>query len=126
MSRRNASAVSKALAPRDTNHDKLFLVLGPWHHGQEIGEGSALGPIKFDADTALQFRRDILRPFLDHYLKDGSPPADIAPVNAFETGTNAWRRLPSWPAGCATGCTIKPSPLYVADDHGLSFAAPKA
>ena len=23
--------------------------------------------------------------------------ADVAPVTAFETGTNDWRRLPSWP-----------------------------
>ena len=26
---------------------------------------------------------------------------DVAPVTAFETGTNAWRRLPAWPPGCA-------------------------
>ena len=24
---------------------------GPWHHGQEIGDGSSLGAIKFDSDT---------------------------------------------------------------------------
>jgi uncharacterized protein len=121
-----AIAVYKALAPRDTNHDKLFLVMGPWHHGQEIGEGSALGAIKFGADTSLAFRRDILRPFLDHYLKDGDPKTDIAPVNAFETGTNTWRKLPSWPAGCANGCTIKPTPFYLAADGKAGFAAPRA
>jgi hypothetical protein len=108
-----AMAVYKALAPRDTNHDKVFLVMGPWHHGQEIGDGSMLGPVKFGSDTALAFRRDVLRPFLDTYLKDGAPKADITPVNAFETGTNTWRRLPAWPAGCASGCTIKPTPLYL-------------
>src|ERR1041384_797641 len=108
-----AIAVYKALAPKDTGRDKLFLVLGPWRHGGEIGDGSALGPIKFDADTALQFRRDILRPFLDRYLKDGAPRADIARVNAFETGTNAWRRLPVWPACAPTpGCAVKPTRLY--------------
>ena len=67
--------------------------MGPWSHGQQIGNGSALGAIRFDADTALQFRRDVLRPFLDRYLKDGAPPSGVAPVTAFETGTNAWRRL---------------------------------
>jgi hypothetical protein len=108
-----AIAVYKTLAPKDTHHDKVFLVLGPWYHGQEIGDGSALGAVKFGSDTALAFRRDILRPFLDRYLKDGAPQADIAPVNAFETGTNTWRRLPTWPAGCASGCTIKPTPLYL-------------
>jgi len=119
-----AIAVYKALAPRDTKHDKLFLVMGPWHHGQEIGEGSALGPIRFGADTALQFRREILRPFLDRYLKDGDPKADIAPVNAFETGTNAWRKLPAWPAG-AGGGAVKPTPFYVAADGKAGFAAPR-
>jgi uncharacterized protein len=122
-----AIAVYKALAPKDTNHDKLFLVLGPWHHGQEIGEGSQLGPIKFNADTALAFRRDILRPFLDRYLKDagGPPQGDVAPVNAFETGTNTWRKLPAWPAGCATGCTVKPAPFYLAPGGKAGFAAPR-
>jgi putative CocE/NonD family hydrolase len=121
-----ATAVYKAIAPKDTAHDKVFLVLGPWHHGQEIGDGSALGPIRFDADTGLQFRRDILRPFLDHYLKDGAPRSDVAAVNAFETGTNAWRKLPAWPAGCATGCAIKPTPLYLAAGGKAGFTAPRA
>ena len=100
-----AIAVYKAIEPKDTGNDKVFLVIGPWHHGQEIGDGSSLGALKFGSDTALYFRREILRPFLDHYLKDDAPAADVAPVTAFETGTNTWRRLPSWPAGCASGCT---------------------
>src|SRR5581483_4569911 len=119
-----ALAVYKALKPKDTDNDKLFLVMGPWHHGGEIGDGSTLGPVKFNSDTALYFRQNILRPFLDRFLKDGSPKADIAPVNAFETGTNTWRRLPNWPAGCASGCTVKPTPLYLVAANKVSFAAP--
>ena len=111
-----APAIYRALAPRDVHHDKVFLVLGPWRHGGWRGDGSTLGAIRFDSDTALTFRRDILMPFLDQYLKDGAPKAGVAPVEAFETGTNTWRRLPSWPAGCATGCTPKPTPLYVEAD----------
>jgi putative CocE/NonD family hydrolase len=89
----------------------VYLVMGPWHHGQEIREGDHLGPIRFGSDTSAYFRRQILAPFLAHYLKDGEPPMDVAKVNAFETGTNNWRRLPSWPAGCASGCTMKAEPL---------------
>src|SRR4029077_18413333 len=85
-----AIAVYKALKPRDTGNDKVFLVMGPWHHGQAIHDGTALGAVKFGSDTALAFRREILRPFLDRYLKDGAPKGDISTVNAFETGTNAW------------------------------------
>ena len=118
-------AVYKKIKPKDTNNDKVFLVMGPWHHGQEIREGSALGAIKFNSDTALTFRQEILRPFLDHYLKD-APKADIAPVMAFETGTNKWLRLTSWPAGCASGCTIKPTPLYLNDGLKAAFAAPQS
>ena len=119
-----ATAVYKAIKPKDTDNDKVFLVMGPWHHGQEIGDGSTLGALKFNSDTGLYFREHILAPFLAQYLKDGAPKADIAPVMAFETGTNTWRRLPSWPAGCASGCTIHPKPLYLEPGLKLSFDAP--
>ena len=119
-------AVYKAIEPKDTNNDKVFLVLGPWHHGQMIRDGSALGAIKFNSDTSLTFRREILRPFLDQYLKEGAPKADVAPVVAFETGTNTWRRLTAWPRGCDNGCTIKPTPLYLNAGLGVGFNAKSA
>ena len=125
-----AIAVYKAIKPKDTNNDKVFLVLGPWYHGQEIREGSALGALKFNSDTSLYFRREILRPFLDQYLKDGAPKADIPPVSAFETGTNIWRKLPAWPAGCASAtvnaCSVRSTPLYLTTGLRLGFAAPQA
>ena len=121
-----AIAVYKAIKPKDTGNDKVFLVLGPWHHGQEIGDGSTLGPLHFGSDTGLYFRRKILLPFLDQYLKDGAPKADVPPVSAFETGTNVWQRLPAWPAGCASGCAIQPTPLYLGAGLKLSFTAPEA
>jgi putative CocE/NonD family hydrolase len=108
-----AIAVYKAIEPKDTANDKVFLVMGPWHHGQEIADGSSLGALRFGADTALQFRQEILRPFLDRYLKDRAPAADVPPVSAFETGTNTWRRLSSWPSGCTTGCSIERTPFYL-------------
>jgi putative CocE/NonD family hydrolase len=120
-----AIAVYKAIKPKDTNNDMVYLVLGPWHHGQEIREGSSLGALRFSSDTALYFRQQILRPFLDHYLKDDAPAADVPPVSAFETGTNTWRRLPAWPAGCARGCSVKPTPLYLEAGLKLGFTAPK-
>ena len=121
-----AIAVYKAIKPKDTGNDKVFLVMGPWCHGQSIHEGSSLGAIRFDSDTALTFRREILAPFLAQYLKDGAPKADVAPVNAFETGTNAWRKLPSWPAGCASGCAIHGTPLYLAPGGRLALGAAPA
>ena len=119
-------AVYKAIKPKDTGNDKVFLVMGPWCHGGEIGDGSSLGALKFRTDTGLYFRREILRPFLDQFLKDGAPKADLPPVMAYETGTNTWRRLPAWPAGCAIGCTMKPTPLYLTAGLKLGFSEPKS
>jgi putative CocE/NonD family hydrolase len=93
-----AIAVYKAVKPKDTNGDMVRLVMGPWYHGQMIGDGSAIGQVKFYSDTARHFRREILAPYLAQYLKDVAPKANIAPVMAFETGTNKWRELPAWPA----------------------------
>ena len=117
-------AVYKAIEPKDTNNDRVFLVLGPWYHGQMIRDGSSLGAIKFNSDTSLTFRREVLRPFLDHYLKDNTPKADVAPVTAFETGTNTWHRLNSWPAGCTTGCSVKATPMYLRAGFKVDLASP--
>jgi uncharacterized protein len=121
-----APAVYKALKPKDTGNNMVFLVMGPWHHGGEIGDGSSLGALKFGSDTGLYFRREILAPFLAQYLKDGAPKSDTAPVTAFETGTNTWRRLSSWPSGCPSGCTVKRTPLYLNAGLKLSLTAPTA
>jgi putative CocE/NonD family hydrolase len=120
-----APAVYKALKPKDTGNDKVFLVMGPWHHGQEIEDASSLGALKFGSDTGRYFRLNILKPILDQYLKDGAPKAGVATVTAFETGTNTWRRLPSWPAGCESGCGVHAKPLYLGAGLKLSFDAPK-
>ena len=119
-----AMAVYKALEPSDKNKGKLFLVLGPWHHGQEIEEADSLGAIKFHSDTGLYFREKVLAPFLAHYLKDDAPAMHIAPVTAFVTGTDTWERLKVWPSGCEQDCTPKPTPLYLQPDLKLSFAPP--
>jgi putative CocE/NonD family hydrolase len=121
-----APAVYQALKPKDTGNDKVFLVMGPWHHGQEIGDGSSLGAIKFGSDTGYYFREKILRPFLDHYLKDDAPKADVATVTVFETGTNVWRKLSSWPAGCESGCAVHPKSLYLQAGQKAGFEAPKS
>jgi putative CocE/NonD family hydrolase len=120
-----APAVYKALKPKDSGNN-LFLVFGPWHHGQEIDDASKLGILNFHSDTGLYFRQHILRPFLDHYLKDDAPKSDVAPVTAYETGTDEWRRLPTWPAGCASDCSIQPKPLYLHTGLKLNFDKPSS
>jgi putative CocE/NonD family hydrolase len=121
-----AIAVYKAIKPKDVNNDKVFLVMGPWHHGQEIENGSTLGALDFDSNTSRYFQQHILGPFLAHYLKDGAPAADVALVNAYETGTNRWERLSAWPSGCASGCTVNATPFYLNAGFRAGFAAPSA
>src|SRR6202521_3009189 len=118
-----APAVYKAIKPKGSANDKVFLVIGPWHHGQMIGNGSSLGAVKFGSDTALYFRQKILAPFLAQYLKDGAPKADIAPVTAFETGTNEWRRYSAWPPKAEGGKARKMTPLYLHAGLKLSHEA---
>jgi len=115
-----APAVYRALEPKDVNNDKVFLVMGPWHHGQEIDDGSTLGALRFESNTSRTFMRDILLPFLDQYLKEGAPKANVAPVTAFETGANVWQRLDAWPAGKRT------TPLYLEPGLKVGFLAPTA
>jgi putative CocE/NonD family hydrolase len=115
-----------AVEPKDTANDKNFLVMGPWRHSQVNYDGSSLGPLLWNGDTALQFRRDVLLPFFNQYLLDGAPKADTPPVFIYNTGENHWDRFKSWPLSCAQGCPNKSRPLYLAANGGLSFEAPSA
>ena len=116
-------ALYKALEAQPGDHSNLFLVLGPWFHHQERLDGSRIGAIQFGADTSQYFRLHVLRPFLDHFLKDDAPPLGIAAVTAYETGTNRWLDLPNWPAGCAAGCTLEHRKIFLQPGGALSFSA---
>ena len=120
-----AMAVYKALKEKPEAKQNLWLVMGPWHHGQEIEYADSLGPIKFRSDTGLTFRTDILAPFLAHFLQDSAPSMDVARVNAFETGVNKWQRLDTWPSA-AGGAAPQSRPLYLHAGAALSFAQPAA
>ncbi len=98
--------------------------MGPWRHSQVNYDGYNLGPLKWDGDTALQFRRDVLRPFFDQYLKTDAPKADTPPVFIYNTGENHWDRLKNWPLACEQGCAAPLKPLYLEADFGLGFDKP--
>ncbi|MGE0043774.1 MAG: CocE/NonD family hydrolase [Vicinamibacterales bacterium] len=114
-----------AVEPKDTANDKNYLVMGPWRHSGVNYDGYSLGPLKWEGDTALQFRRDVEKPFFDQYLKDGAPKADTPPVLIYNTGENHWDRFQQWPLACAD-CQTKMTPLYLSAGQGLSFTAPTA
>ena len=116
-------AVYKALKARHADKAPLYLVMGPWFHHQERLDGSRVGAIEFGSDTAAYFRLHILRPFLDHFLKNDAPALDLAPVTAFETGTNRWLSLSGWPMGCNSACTIDHEKIYLQPNGVLGFSA---
>jgi uncharacterized protein len=113
-----------ATVPKDRGHERDFLVLGPWRHSGVNYDGTTLGPLKFEGNTALQFRREVMQPFLAEHLQDGAPKANTPPAFVFETGTNVWRRLPAWPLSCESGCASRLQPLYLQPHFGLGFVAP--
>ena len=113
-----------AVEPKDRGNDRNFLVMGPWRHSQVNYEARSLGPLQWEGDTALQFRRDVLKPFFDQYLVDGAPKADTPPVLIYDTGGNHWDRFRSWPLACEDGCATRSTPLYLASGGALSFEAP--
>ncbi|BAV97977.1 CocE/NonD family hydrolase [Lysobacter enzymogenes] len=121
-----ANHAYQAMEPRDSGNDLNYLVMGPWRHSQVNYDARNLGAIKFDGDTALQFRRDVLKPFFDQYLVDGAPKADTPPVLVYNTGEDRWDRLPSWPRSCAQGCASAAKALYLRAGGQLSMQPPRA
>src|ERR1035437_8045123 len=116
----------EALEPQDRNNNINYLVIGAWRHSQENDEGRALGPLQSDDDTAADFRRDILLPFFNPYLKDDAPKANTPPVYIYNTGENHWDRFDSWPLSCEGDCANKAKPVYLEEDGKLSFDPPTA
>lgn len=110
-----APAVYRALEPKDRTNDKVSLVIGPWRHSGVNYDGSSLGPLRFDGDTALQFRRDTMKPFLDKWLR--GTPSETPPVLTYQTGGDVWQDSPGWPVG-------RPTPLYLGEGMTLSFDKP--
>ncbi len=118
-----APALFKALGPKDPEGAMVHLVLGPWNHGQGRREGRGIGMVQFEGDTAGWFRREVMQPFLDHYLKD-APKPDTPRVLAYETGANRWHRYDGWPRACVEGCAAKSRDLYLLPKGLLGFDRP--
>ena len=113
-----APAVYRALKDKYEGTGLLHLVIGPWRHSGANHYGYELGDLTFNGDTALQWRQEELKPFLDHYLK-GAPDPHTPPVYTYATGINRWESSPRWPMGT-------PTPVFLTASHGVSFDRPAA
>jgi putative CocE/NonD family hydrolase len=112
-----APAVYRALKPQDLDNTLVHLAIGPWRHSGVNYDGTTLGALAFEGDTALQFRTRWMKPFLDCHLKTTPPPCDTPPVITYATGANRWEVSQRWPDGAER-------PLYLAPGLALSFARP--
>jgi putative CocE/NonD family hydrolase len=113
-------AAYRSLESKDADNTRVHLVAGPWSHGQSQRDGSELGVLRWNADTSLWFRENVLLPFWNLHLKGEAPASPIPPVLAFDTGLRQWRAFQRWPADGA----VSPSRLHLQPDGGLRFAEP--
>ena len=96
------------------------LVVGPWVHGGWARlEGNHLGRASFAANTGDYYRKNIVFPFFESYLKGNGDPK-LPKAYVFETGTNVWRQYASWPPK-----NVQTKTLYFHTGGVLSFELPK-
>nr|WP_239021293.1 CocE/NonD family hydrolase [Novacetimonas cocois] len=100
------------------------LIMGPWRHSQVNYNGSSLGPLQWNGDTAAQFRHDVLRPFFDQYLRPGAASVHLPEAIIYNTGKNHWDYLDRWPLACDGHCPHPLQPFFVHAEHGLSTRQP--
>ncbi len=100
-----------------------WLVVGPWFHSQVGTTGRDLGPLLWDGDTTAQFRRDMVLPFFEQYLKGGKP-ANLPRVAFYAPAANHWESFSDWPVACVQGCAQAMTPVYLRAGFGLSFDKP--
>jgi uncharacterized protein len=116
----------RALKAKGTPDSMNILVMGPWSHSQINREGRSLGPLTWATDTTAQWRREVLLPFFNQYLKTDAPTAATPPVLIYDTGMDRWDTPKVFPASCEKGCPVASTPLYLTPGGGLSFDAPAA
>jgi hypothetical protein len=96
------------------------LVVGPWVHGGWARlDGNHLGRVSFASNTGDYYRKNIVFPFFEQYLK-GNGDAKLPKAYVFETGTNVWRQYASWPPK-----NTETKKLYFHSKGVLSFEPPK-
>ena len=86
----------KAIEQKAKNNNKL--VMGPWYHGQWASrDGSQLGNVRFDFNTAEWYQNNIELPFFYFYLKGKGDISKQAEATIFFSGENQWRQFQQWP-----------------------------
>jgi putative CocE/NonD family hydrolase len=107
---------SYAAVEKSTPNHFNVLVMGPWYHHQwPIDRGEALGDIHWGSYTSDYYTDSIEVPFFDYFLGGKGEPKKFEAA-VFETGTNQWRFLDSWPPK-----NVEPKDLYLNGSGKLAF-----
>ncbi|WP_084454864.1 CocE/NonD family hydrolase [Novosphingobium rosa] len=109
-------AVYRALSADPAKRANVSIVVGPWRHSGVNYEGSSLGNLKFEGDTALQWRLNYMKPFFDCHLKTNPAPCHTPRVITYATGTNTWEE--------ADDLSPATTPLYLGAHGEASFDKP--
>jgi hypothetical protein len=107
----------------DKNNSGIYngIAVGPWVHGGWARyQGSSLGRVLFNSNTADYYREHIIFPFFEQYLK-GNGDAHLPKAYVFETGSNVWRQYSAWPPPQAQSRS-----LYLRANGKLSFDPPSS
>ena len=97
------------------------LVMGPWFHSQINRAAENLGPLKWKGDTAADFRKDVLIPFFNTYLKDRKPAEPLPAAMLYDASNNRWDKYADWHVAGQQSLT----PLYLQEGYGLAFGPAK-
>ena len=110
----------KAIEKKNPSTHFNKLVMGPWYHGQwSSSDGTRLGNIQFDSNTAFWYQNNIEIPFFNYYLKGKGDISSIKEANIFFSGVNEWKQLDQWPPS-----NTQPRPIYFDGNGWLSWNRP--
>src|SRR5699024_1375790 len=76
-----------------------IITYGPWSHGQWISTDTrnALGNIYFGDSISIDFQRDVVTPFFNHFLKGKGDISDFPEARMYDSGLHQWDAYDTWP-----------------------------
>jgi uncharacterized protein len=105
---------------KQTPQTNSHLVMGPWYHGEwASNDGTHLGNVEFESNTAFWYQNNIEIPFFNYYLKGEGPEPKLPVATIFFSGANKWRSFQQWPPAESHEQT-----MYLQPGGGLSFDKP--
>lgn len=96
------------------------LVIGPWWHSQINRDGWNMGPLKWPGNTTAQFRRQVMIPWFNHYLRGTPMTTPLPEAMIYNPVEQRWDSFANWKVAGEQTLT----PLYLQADMGLGFQQP--